>query len=532
MLLFFVLIVLFFTSLNFSFLFPNDSVNNSNQNFTNDSVEQIFNYSGVVEEGLIDNSGKPEVIGGSGGGGGGGGGGDGNGELVIVEELIEINSVEINGPILTLQILKTSGNEEVVNLRVVLEDESGIIEEDFEKQVSILTSESEMVRISLVGCSLANVAKVFVYPIFAEGVMGVSHTVKELDEPIFLEISDSLKAFAQARGIDIGSAIYFFILDYNNYLNYNETLKSEFNVIVPQASMMNKYTNPGLNSWDFNRSEGVLNFALINGLKVHGHPIVWAHNPPNYLNWEIRTLPTPAELEIILENHINEMITYHVENFPEVVDTWVVVNEALANDQNDGFDTGLGFTLRDNKQIVGTDNNYWVEVPDYVSKSFKWAREAADDAGDSEVKLFYNENHVGLLGQEEKFEALVNMLEYLKSEDVPLDGVGFQMHMKTNSLFDKQTLIDRFKIIGELGFEVQITELDVQIVGEVSDVEREKQAQIYRESLEACLESGYCTGFTMWGFTDKHSPYSSYIFDEDYNRKLAYSGLVDGFLGE
>jgi endo-1,4-beta-xylanase len=67
-----------------------------------------------------------------------------------------------------------------------------------------------------------------------------------------------------------------------------------------------------------------------------------------------------------------------------------------------------------------------------------------------------------------------------------------------------------------------------------------KQAEIYKEMLEACLESGVCKSFTVWGIGDKYSWietqewYSEYspegiptLFDDNLKPKPAYFAIRD-----
>ena len=58
------------------------------------------------------------------------------------------------------------------------------------------------------------------------------------------------------------------------------------------------------------------------------------------------------------------------------------------------------------------------------------------------------------------------MLKELKSKDVPVDGIGFQMHLRSRTDEDDMTrehVADLIKSYGELGLEVHITELDIEL---------------------------------------------------------------------
>ncbi|MEM9009042.1 MAG: endo-1,4-beta-xylanase [Cyanobacteria bacterium P01_F01_bin.86] len=65
----------------------------------------------------------------------------------------------------------------------------------------------------------------------------------------------------------------------------------------------------------------------------------------------------------------------------------------------------------------------WLETlgPEYIERAFRWAHEAAPD-----TQLFYN-NYRGA-GIGEKSDAIYALVRDLVQRDVPISGVGFQMH--------------------------------------------------------------------------------------------------------
>ena len=122
---------------------------------------------------------------------------------------------------------------------------------------------------------------------------------------------------------------------------------------------------------------------------------------------------------------------------------------------------------------------------------------------------------------------------------VPINGVGFQMHLSLNSSPGSQDIIDNMKRLGDLGLNVHVTEMDVRIQGTATNNDLAAQAGIYRNMLQACLSANNCKAFVMWGFTDRYSwipqAYPGYgtalIFDNSYNPKPAYNGLLDVLKG-
>eukprot|EP00662_Eupelagonemidae_sp_cell21_P030601 gene30601-27211_t len=140
---------------------------------------------------------------------------------------------------------------------------------------------------------------------------------------------------------------------------------------------------------------------------------------------------------------------------------------------------------------------WYPAVPDYIDIAFRAAR-----AADPSALLFYNDYGADMVNA--KSTVMYNMVKSMKDRNVPIDGVGLQMHLRVTD--PPQALgtsvaqnIARF---GALGLQVHITELDVKCPDPCDDA---KQAAVYASVLRACLSSPACTVFQTWGFTDKVS---------------------------
>ena len=76
--------------------------------------------------------------------------------------------------------------------------------------------------------------------------------------------------------------------------------------------------------------------------------------------------------------------------------------------------------------------------------------------------------------------------------------------------------------------------MDVRLQNDLPET-LERQAAIYADTLQVCLDAPSCTAFVMWGFSDRHSwiPATfegwdyALIFDEGYAPKPAYSALQE-----
>jgi len=129
------------------------------------------------------------------------------------------------------------------------------------------------------------------------------------------------------------------------------------------------------------------------------------------------------------------------------------------------------------------------------------------------------------------------MVQYFRRRGVPIDGVGFQMHIR-NMQADINSISANIKRLTALGVQVHITEMDVALPvdpsGNASPEDLQHQADIYREIANACLSHPGCTAIQTWGFTDKyswigwhsgHTQGAALPFDQNYQAKPAYQSL-------
>ncbi len=265
-----------------------------------------------------------------------------------------------------------------------------------------------------------------------------------------------------------------------------------------------------------------LKFAKENGIKMRGHTLVWHSQTPRWLFAEGYSNAADAPLvsrELMLkrmENYIRQILEYTQKNYPGVIYAWDVVNEAIeiGNGHPDG---------------IRTENNLWYEVvgDDFIEKAFEYARKYADP----EVKLFYNDYGTDNVL---KAAAIKKLCQKIQGQG-NIDGIGMQTHVGLTSPsisdIDKTT-----RSLGELGLELQVTELDV---GMTSNTEEDlaNQATRYRRLFmffQKWVDDGIkLTNVTLWGTTDNRSwlnkpdvPNYPLLFDKDFEKKPAYYGAI------
>jgi endo-1,4-beta-xylanase len=119
---------------------------------------------------------------------------------------------------------------------------------------------------------------------------------------------------------------------------------------------------------------------------------------------------------------------------------------------------------------------------------------------------------------------------------VPIDGVGFQMHVFLDGP-TRQDLAANMRRLGDLGLQVHITEMDVRTyASDASPAEKmAAQAEVYRTAVSVCLEAPNCNVFATWGLSDRYSwipgyfkqPDTPLLFDLEGQPKPAYQAVFE-----
>ena len=224
------------------------------------------------------------------------------------------------------------------------------------------------------------------------------------------------------------------------------------------------------------------------------------------------------------------LITEHIKTVTEKykgrLDTWIVVNEPY---KPGDMDSSFWYN------VFGADSTW-------IQQAFASAR-----ANDPDAKLILNDFQIEFEGNS-KYEQILNLCKDLKDKGIPIDGIGFQMHIYGNDLITGvqtyEGLRKSIKAFQSLGLEVQFTELDVDMSGyngSTADKLRQ-QAEIYYQLGKIASKEGIIS-ITMFGekddtswivkqFPDKVETALPTLFDKDYHKKLAYyaylKGVVDG----
>jgi endo-1,4-beta-xylanase len=346
----------------------------------------------------------------------------------------------------------------------------------------------------------------------------------------------SLRETARSSGLLIGTAVRPAQL---SEAAYATTLAREFNMVEPEDALKWEVVHPQPNSFDFSQADQVLEFATRHGMKVRGHTLVWHRQNPKWLtdgNF------SSTELERMLEEHIKTVVGHYRGR----IFAWDVVNEAFDEVQPGALRSTI---WRDQPGITPPENQAAIREPrtlnnpahsqrearssqpySYIERCFHWAHRADPDA-----LLFYNDADAETINP--KSDAIYAMIRDFREHGVPIDGIGFQMHV-ANLHADVASISANIKRFTALGVQVHITEMDIAVPvdsnGDARPQDLQLQADIYRQIAAACLSHSGCTAIQTWGFTDKYSWIGSHskhtqgaalLFDRKYQAKPAYDAL-------
>ena len=307
-------------------------------------------------------------------------------------------------------------------------------------------------------------------------------------------------------------------------IRYCQTMKRNFNVaVLSEFSWKGIWLAPG--QYDFSSLDRTVDYAVQHGWRIRASHLVWGAIESNAIpDWLLKGNFTRDEYIQILEQHVKTM----VGRYKGRVQEWSVANEAPSRSFYPGAD-------------------FWNDKigPDYIEMVFRWAKET-----DPNSILIFNDNN-NESPRDSDSSRVVDKMYYtvkkLREKGVPIDVVGMQMHLllkfSSPTAPQKDDVIATMQKFADLGVRIYITEFDVDLTKQPG-TQTEKwdyEAQLYRDMLEACLESGVCDSFATWGISDstswitcmdagclvKEPNADPLMFDKEFNPKPAYFAFRD-----
>lgn len=297
----------------------------------------------------------------------------------------------------------------------------------------------------------------------------------------------------------LGTAVGGQLLDVTDP-RYAATALGNFDSITLENEMKMDALQPQDGEFEFSVADRMLAVAESRGMEIRGHTLIWHNQLPAWVT--ARTWSRPELLEV-MRQHIFAVVGRYRGRVAE----WDVVNEAVTEDGS----------LR---------RNIWLDVigPDYIEQALRFAHQA-----DPGARLYLNDYSNERLNA--KSDAYEEIARRLLTRQVPLHGIGLQMHVSTNWYPSAVELEVNMRRFAALGLEVGITEMDVGTSAEGGDLadRMERQAVVYGEVASACRAVMACRRITTWGFTDSVSwlgpDEMGLPFDADYQPKPAWAVL-------
>ncbi len=307
-------------------------------------------------------------------------------------------------------------------------------------------------------------------------------------------------------------------------------VNQHFSQITAENIMKPSYLQPAQGTFFWTHADALVNYAEANGLTVHGHTLLWHTQIPN---WMQNFSGTREQWLDMMRTHIAAVAGRYAGRNSVV--SWDVVNEAF----EDAGSRYRGDPLADSNSRVSV----WYENigPEYIEEAFKAARAAAPNAD-----LYYND--FSIEWNQPKLNAVIALVEDFLARDVPIDGVGFQMHVWANA--NVNNIRNHLKAVADTGVKVKITELDVRFnhvspplaANAYTPALADQHKQLIRDIVKAYLDvvpPAQRGGITVWGVADGDSwllslygrPDWPLFFFNDMSPKPALQGFADALSG-
>ena len=307
---------------------------------------------------------------------------------------------------------------------------------------------------------------------------------------------------------------------------YAEFAASEFDSITATAYMpWGPHLTPDV--IDTEPLDRIVSWAKARDLRVHGHTLLYPQANES-LDWY---QALDGGHRGVLENYVS---TIAASNAGDIW-VWDVVNELFADPGEQADARGLRTSYLEYDVFGGRYDDV-----------FRWAR-----AADPTARLILND--YGAEAINAKSDAILAEAIAMRNRGVPIDGVGFQMHVGDGT--DFWGIRQNFQRFADAGFDIYITELDVAITrrtsGDVAPTadERARQRAIYEEVTRIAVEQPAVNALWLWDFADERSwlhptrrplgpglPVGTYTFPTPFSEpsigealvpKVGYLGMVD-----
>ena len=294
---------------------------------------------------------------------------------------------------------------------------------------------------------------------------------------------------------------------------YDKIIKREYESITAEYEMKMNVILPSKGNYNWSNADKIVDYAIANGLNVHGHALIWHESTPEWLE---NYSGTDEEFE----QEIKEYITNVLQRYKGKVTSWDVINEGVNNS---------GGTLRNTvfRQRMGDD---------YMAKCLQFARDA-----DPNAMLFYND--YGMCTNISKQNKVFDLVADWKNRNIPIDGIGYQMHISYLKPIRQQIEIATDRAIAS-DLLLHYSELDIRTnpnkdITVLTEERAIAQKLKYKEVVQIynTIPTKNQYALTIWGMKDDDSwllPHHNndnewpLLYDKSFDFKKAHTGFLEG----
>jgi len=310
-------------------------------------------------------------------------------------------------------------------------------------------------------------------------------------------------------------------------------IEAQFNAISPENVMKWERIHPEPGKYSFDLPDKYVAFGIKHHMFIVAHTLIWHNQVPAWVFHDDNgNLLGRDALLARMKDHISTV----VGRYKGKINSWDVVNEVLNDDG----------TLR---------QTLWLKIigPDYIEKAFEYVHEA-----DPKAQLIYNDYS---LENEPKRSGAIALVKKLRSEGIPISGVGIQGHdhLDWPSAELEDAAISAF---AAAGIKVSITEFDITVLPDPGNqhsadinlkIQQNAALNPYVNGLPDSVEQQLATRYadlfrvflkhrdgvervTFWGVTDAQSWLNDWpvqgrtnyplLWDRSFQPKPAYDAVM------
>lgn len=295
--------------------------------------------------------------------------------------------------------------------------------------------------------------------------------------------ADGPQGAAAAKGLAFGAAVPSNLL--NRSAEFQKILVRDCGLLVGNNEMKMAVVLPEPGRTDFAPADSVVRFARAHGQHLRGHALVWHEALPG---WVAPLLTSARRTQA--EDFLRRWIATVVGRYRGLIESWDVVNEALAGYGPIGREDGLRETP-------------WLAAlgPSVYDLAFRFAHES-----DPRAALTWNEDSLehAFDWVEAKRNRVLRRLEGMRARGVPVRRFGIQAHLVSDQPFDPKAFRRFLRQLGELGLGIEITELDIDDKAFPANpaVRDRAVADFARRFLDVALDEPALLNVVTWGLFD------------------------------